>query len=177
MGRGEKLQGSQLIDYLQLLDNEGKTRVKNPFGNGLNPTYKMMIWGMVYHSFTYISCFDFFFHNSKTLLWVLQPRLAPVRSGAASTPGSGQGSGGFWCRYLVRFRKFPVQVLGEVSEGLGEDAWWGSGRFRCRDLMRFRRFLAEKMLGADTLWGSGGFWCRCFVKLQRVPFLFFGIST
>ena len=34
------------------------------------------------------------FPNSNTLLWGLWPRLALVRSGAAST-GSGQGSGGY----------------------------------------------------------------------------------
>jgi len=33
------------------------------------------------------------------------------------------GSRGFWCRYRVRFRKFPVQLPDEVLEGLGEDAW------------------------------------------------------
>ena len=34
------------------------------------------------------------------------------------------GSRGFWCRYLVRFRKFPVKLPeDEVPEGLGEDAW------------------------------------------------------
>ena len=33
------------------------------------------------------------------------------------------GSRGFWCRYLVRFRKFPVQLRDEVPEGLGEDMW------------------------------------------------------
>ena len=33
------------------------------------------------------------------------------------------GSMGFWCRYLVRFRKFPVQLPDEVPEGLGQDAW------------------------------------------------------
>ena len=55
---------------------------------------------------------DVFFPNSKTLPWSLWPRLAPVRSGAASTPGSGQGSGGFRCRYLVRFRRVTVQILG-----------------------------------------------------------------
>ena len=33
------------------------------------------------------------------------------------------GSRGFWCRYLVRFRKFPVQLPDDVPEGLGEDAW------------------------------------------------------
>ena len=27
---------------------------------------------------------------------------------------------------LVRFRKFPVQVLGEVPEGCGADTWLGS---------------------------------------------------
>ena len=48
------------------------------------------------------------------------------------------GSRGFWCKYLVRFRNFPVQLPDEVPEGLGD--------------------LAEKMLGevpegsgADTL--------------------------
>ena len=34
--------------------------------------------------------------------------------------------GGFPCRYLVRFRKSPVQVLGEVPEGYGADTWLGS---------------------------------------------------
>ena len=42
-----------------------------------------------------------------------------MRSGAASTPGRGQGSGGFWCRYLVRFRRVPVKMSDEVPEGLG----------------------------------------------------------
>ena len=32
------------------------------------------------------------------------------------------GSRGFWCRCLVRFWKFPVQLPNEVPEGLGEDA-------------------------------------------------------
>ena len=61
----------------------------------------------------------FFSPNSKTLLCGLWPRLAPVRSGAASTPGSEQGSGGFWCRYLVRFRRVPVQIPCEVPEVSG----------------------------------------------------------
>jgi len=56
-----------------------------------------------------------------------------VRSGAASTPGSGQGSGGFWCRYLVRFRRVLAEKVPEGSnaerpceapEGFGgEDSW------------------------------------------------------
>ena len=54
-----------------------------------------------------------------------------------------RGSGGFWRRYLVRFRKFPEKMLGKVPEGSS----------------------------ADTLRGSGG-WCRCFVKLQTVPTFF-----
>jgi len=40
-----------------------------------------------------------------------------VRSGAASTPGSGQGSGWFRCRYLVRFRRVPVKIPAEAPEG------------------------------------------------------------
>ena len=36
-----------------------------------------------------------------------------MRSGAASTPGSGQGSGGF--------RRVPVQIPVEVPEGSGAD--------------------------------------------------------
>ena len=44
-----------------------------------------------------------------------------------------EGSGGFRCRYLLRFRRVPVQIPGEVLEGSG------SGGFRCRYLLRFRR--------------------------------------
>ena len=42
---------------------------------------------------------------------------------------------------LVRFRRVPVQIPGEVPEGSGEG--WGSRRFRCRDLARFGRVLAQ----------------------------------
>ena len=48
--------------------------------------------------------------------------------------------GGFPCRYLVRFRKSPVHVLGEVPEGYGADTWLGSRGFWCRYLVRFRKF-------------------------------------
>ena len=40
----------------------------------------------------------------------------------------------------MRFRKFPVQVLGEVAEGYGADSWLGSRGFWCRYLVRFRKF-------------------------------------
>ena len=50
------------------------------------------------------------------------------------------GSGGFRCRYLVRFRKFPVQVLGEVPEGYGADTWLASRGFWCRYVVRFWKF-------------------------------------
>ena len=53
-----------------------------------------------------------------------------------------EGSGGFWCRYLVRFWKFPVQVLGEVP-GYGADTWLGSRGFWCRYLVRFRKFAVQ----------------------------------
>ena len=48
-----------------------------------------------------------------------------MRSGAASTPGSGQGSGGFR-RVPVQIpgevAEVPVQVLGKVPESSGADA-------------------------------------------------------
>ena len=34
--------------------------------------------------------------------------------------------------YLVRFQKFPAQVLGEVPEGYGADTWLSSRGFWCR---------------------------------------------
>ena len=33
-----------------------------------------------------------------------------------------EGSGGFRCRYLLRFRRVPVQIAGEVPEGSDADA-------------------------------------------------------
>ena len=80
----------------------------------------------------------------------LKPRLAPMRSGAAST----SGSGGFWCKYLpegsgeapegsVRLQRAPVQIPCEDLEGSGADTLWGSGSFRCRYSVRFRRVTAQ----------------------------------
>ena len=43
--------------------------------------------------------------------------------------GSG-GFGGFRRRYLVRFRAFPVRLLGEVPEGYGARGFWCVLRFR-----------------------------------------------
>ena len=47
-----------------------------------------------------------------------------MRSGAASTPGSGQCSGGEVPERsgAVRFRRVPVQIPCEVPEGSGADA-------------------------------------------------------
>ena len=65
------------------------------------------------------------------------------------------GSGAFRCRYLVRFWRIPVQVLGEIAvqilgqvlEGYGAGAWWGSGSFPC----------SYTWLGSGrSRWGSGG---------------------
>ena len=44
------------------------------------------------------------------------PREVPEGSGEDTLRDSG-------CRCLVRFRKFPVQVLGEVPERYGADTW------------------------------------------------------
>ena len=68
-----------------------------------------------------------------------------MRSGAASTPGSGQGSGGFWCRYLLRFRKVPLQIPREVLEGSCEDTCWGSEGF----------YAVLGGSGANTKWRRG----------------------
>ena len=55
----------------------------------------------------------------------LWPRLAPVRSGAASIPSSRQGSRGyrrFRCKYIdVRFRKVLLQNRGEIPVDSGAE--------------------------------------------------------
>ena len=56
----------------------------------------------------------------------------------------GDGSGGFWCRWLsggfwrfwcrllMRFRRVPVKSADEVPESRGADSRQGSGGFRRR---------------------------------------------
>ena len=41
------------------------------------------------------------------------------------------GSGGFRCRYLVRFRRFPLQIPVGVLQGSGADTCWGSWLWFC----------------------------------------------
>ena len=41
------------------------------------------------------------------------------------------------CRYLVRFRRVPLQIPVAVLEGSGADTWSASGGFLCRYLLRF----------------------------------------
>ena len=48
------------------------------------------------------------------------------------------GSGGFRCRWLMRFRRVPVQMADEVPEPMADEVPEGSGGFRCRWLMKFR---------------------------------------
>ena len=48
------------------------------------------------------------------------------------------GSGRFRCRYLVRSRRFPLQIPVAIPEGSGADTWSASGGFLCRYLLRFR---------------------------------------
>ena len=74
---------------------------------------------------------------SPTLLWtgVFSPNKTPVGSGAASTPGSGQGSGGyrrFRCKYWGQVPEGSGAELAEVLEGSGAEPRWGFGGFRCR---------------------------------------------
>ena len=100
------------------------------------------------------------------------PHQVPDKVLEGSGADTWWGSGGFRCRYLVRFRKVPVK-------GSGADTWWGSGGFRCRYLVRFRK-VPVKGSGADTLRGSGnfpvqvrlgskGFWRRCLVRFRKFP--------
>ena len=106
-----------------------------------------------------------FFPNSKILLWGLWPRLAPVRSVQLQhqVPGKvPEGSGGFRCRYLLRFRRVSVQIAGEVPEGSGADT-----------VLRFRRLPVQipgealegsvqipgdvsEGFNADSWWGCAG---------------------
>ena len=59
-----------------------------------------------------------------------------MRSGAASTTGSGQSSGGFrkgsCADALLRFRRIPVQIPGEVSEVPVQIPGEVPEGFRCR---------------------------------------------
>ena len=111
------------------------------------------------------------------------PKLCELRSLAQICSGAIRCS--FNTRFRTRFRRFPVQIAGEVPEGSGadtrvprgsgEDEWWGSGRlradtfkgsrrFQCRDFARFRR------VGADTWWSFGSFRRRCLVRFPvQIP--------
>ena len=129
----------------------------------------------------------------RTRFWrvlVQIPREVPEGSGADTW----LGSRGFWCRYLVRFRKFPVQLPDDL-EGLGEDAWWGSGGFWGGYLVRFRKVPVQRPCEVpegfgreNAWWGSRGFRCRYLVRFRRalvqmlceIPKgsdVFYGIST
>ena len=86
-----------------------------------------------------------FFPNSKTCYGVFSPEKLwcdPVQLQHQVPEKVPEGSGGFRCRLLMRFRRVPVQMAG----------------FRGRKLMKFRRVLAQiadkvpKGSGAD---GSG----------------------
>ena len=73
-------------------------------------------------------------------------------SGAASTTGSGQSSGGFrkgsCADALLRFRRIPVQIPGEVSEGSSADS-----RNLTDTVLRFRRVPLQ--INGEVLVGSG----------------------
>ena len=50
----------------------------------------------------------------------------------------------FRCRWLMRFRRVPVQMADEVPDGSGADSRQGSGGFWCRKLMRFQSVPVQK---------------------------------
>ena len=81
-----------------------------------------------------------------------------------------EGSGSFRCRWLMRFRRVPVQMVDEVPESFGADS---SGGFRGRWLMRLWRVPGQiadevpEVSSADSRQGSGGFRGR---KLRLMRF-------
>ena len=97
-------------------------------------------------------------------------------TGAAATPGSGEGSGGF--------RSLPAQIADEVPEGFGAGSGGfraesscrqGFGGFWCRWLMRFWRVLQTRFrrvpaqMADEVPEGSERFWCRLQTRFRRVP--------
>ena len=106
-----------------------------------------------YHFFpTAKLCYGVLSHPAQLQYQV--PDKVPEGSGADTS----WGSGGFRCRYLVRFRRVPVKIPAEAPKVL-----CGSGGFRCRYLVEL-----PEGSGADTLWGSGSFRRRCSVWFRRV---------
>ena len=113
----------------------------------------------------------------------------PESSGA----GCRQGSGRFWCRWLMRFqgsgadfggvrcrrfRKVPGQIADEVPERSGADSRQGSGGSRTRKLMRFRRvpvrcgYRGPVQMGDEVPEGSGADsrqGSRLQTRFRRVP--------
>ena len=63
------------------------------------------------------------------------------------------GFGGFRCRYLVRFRRVPVQIPCEVPEVSGA----GTRRF-------YRGFWCRYLVGSGS-----SFWCSYLMRFRRVP--------
>ena len=65
-----------------------------------------------------------FFPNSKTCYGVFSPEelwCDPVQLQPQVPEKVLEGSGGFWCRKLMRFQRVPVQKADEVPEGSGAD--------------------------------------------------------
>ena len=119
----------------------------------------------------------YFFPNGKTYAMGSLAQISPsaIQVPGKAPEGSGAdtcwGSGGFRCRHLLRFRRVPVQIPGEVLEVSG------SGGFRCRGfrsryIVRFWKVPMQisgevpEGSGADSRWGSGGFRCRYSVSSE-----------
>ena len=109
--------------------------------------------------------------------------MALVRSGAAATPGSGEGSGGFRCRRLMKFQRVPVQIANKVPEGSDADGWWsfercgadkvleGSGWLMTDEVRRVPAQIADRVAGVFSAYSrqsSGGFWYKNLPRSSKL---------
>ena len=66
-----------------------------------------------------------FFSNSKTCYGVFSPEKVwrdPAQLQPQVPEKVPEGSGGFWCRKLMRFQRVPAQKADEVPDGSGAES-------------------------------------------------------
>ena len=94
-------------------------------------------------------------HESGTMGFKFFSPTAKLAMGSLAQKSSGAIRCSCNTRFLMSFRRVPVQMANDVPEGRGADSRQGSGRFRGRKVMKFRRVpvqIADKVpegSGAD----------------------------